>query len=163
MALTDSNNTTPDINNDVVDIQIAGATRSRFRINGDNDSIIELNVSDIGAIFRLEETYPKLHEELKKVADLNPEDEGFNAAMKEADKAMREQIDYIFDYPVSAVCAKHGTMYDPFEGSFRFEHIIDSLSRLYETNLNAEYKKMNARIKKHTSKYTKPTKSSKKK
>lgn len=161
MALTDKK--APEVNNDVVDINLAGVQRTRFRINGDNNAIIELNTSDIGAVFRLEEAYPKLHDQLKKIAELNPDDDGFNAAMKEADKAMRDQIDYIFDYPVSEVCAKNGTMYDPFEGSFRFEHIISTLTKLYETNLNAEYKKMNARIQKHTSKYTKPTKSIKKK
>lgn len=161
MALTDKK--APETNKDIVDINIAGVQRTRFRINGDNNSIIELNTSDIGAVFRLEEAYPKLHEQLKKIAELDSSDEGFNAAMKEADKAMREQIDYIFDYPVSEVCAKYGTMYDPFNGSFRFEHIIDSLTKLYETTLNAEYKKMNARIQKHTDKYTKATKSNRKK
>lgn len=160
MALTDETKT--NAANDVIDIQIAGVQRQRFRINGDNNSIVELNTSDIGAIFRLEETYPKLHEELKRIAELDPESENFSDEMKKADKTMRDYMDYIFDYPVSAVCAKYGTMYDPYEGSFKFEHILDALSKLYENNLNAEYKKMNARIEKHTGKYTKSTKKSRK-
>lgn len=156
MTLTD--NTAPEIKENIIDINLAGVQKTRFRINGDNNAIIELNTSDIGAVFRLEEAYPKLHDQLKNIAELNPEDPGFNEALKEADRAMREQIDYIFDSPVSEVCAKNGTMYDPFEGSFRFEHILNCLTKLYETTLNDEYKKMNARIQKHTSKYTKSRK-----
>ena len=67
---------------------------------------------------------------------------------------MREYVDYIFDYPVSAVCAKYGTMYDPKDGKFRYESIIDGLTKLYADNINAEYNKISQRLAKHTEKYT---------
>ena len=41
------------------------------------------------------------------------------------------------------------------EGMFRFEHIIDAITKLYETNLNSEFSKMRRRISTKTSKYTK--------
>ena len=75
--------------------------------------------------------------------------------IQDIDDKMREEIDFIFDAPVSKVCADGGSMYDPFEGMFRFEHIIDALSKLYETNLNSEFSKMKRRVSAKTSKYTK--------
>ena len=70
------------------------------------------------------------------------------------DAEMRELMDYLFDSPVSAVCAPQGSMYDPFNGKYRFEHIMETLFALYESNIEAEYKKMKANVNKRTAKYT---------
>lgn len=150
MALTDEMNNQA---NDIIDISIDGIKRKRFRINGDNDSIVELNLSDLGIITRLEEGLDKLQSEMSKIANLSDED-NVSEKLKEIDARMREYVDYIFDYPVSAVCAKHGTMYDPSNGQFRYETIIDGLTKLYADNINSEYKKLQNRVKKHTDKYT---------
>jgi hypothetical protein len=71
------------------------------------------------------------------------------------DMEMRKELDYIFDAPVSEVCGYGGSMYDPFDGMFRFEHIMDAITKLYETNLNNEFNSMRRRINAKTSKYTK--------
>ena len=163
MALMDEKqNQTSEENNKVVDLTLDGASRTRIRINGDNDAIIELNLSDLGIADRLEKGMEKLAKEMKALADLSNDDENLSELMKEADARMREYVDYIFDYPVSAVCAKYGTMYDPKDGKFRYETIIDGLTKLYTDNINAEYKKLAARLSKHTEKYTMPTKKKKK-
>jgi hypothetical protein len=156
MALTDNAN-------DIVDINIDGIKRQRFRINGNNDSVIELNLSDLNTIDRMKEGLEKLDAEMTEIANL-PDDDNLKDKLNEADKRMREYVDYIFDYPVSDACIKNGSMYDPKNGMFAYEHIIDALTKLYTNNLNEEYKKMKSRIQKHTDKYTgKPTKSTKKK
>jgi len=144
MALTD---------NEIIDINLEGIKKQRFRINGDPDAIIELNLSDFGIVERLEQGLEKLEDEMTKIADISSDDEDLSAKMKEADTRMREVIDFIFDYPVSAVCAKGGTMYDPKDGKFRYEIIIDGLTKLYQNNINDEFKKFQTRIKKHTDKY----------
>ena len=64
-------------------------------------------------------------------------------------------MDKLFDANVSETCAPSGTMFDPINGKFRFEHIIDVLSGLYESNMQSEIKKTASRIAKHTDKYTK--------
>ena len=46
----------------VVDIELGSLRKQRFRINGDNNRILELNTSDMGIITRLSELYPKLQE-----------------------------------------------------------------------------------------------------
>ena len=107
MSLTDEKNLTED----VVDINIDGIKRTKFRINGDNDAIIELNLSDLGIMQRLEEGMKKLSEEMSAIANISNDDEDLSEKMKQADQKMREYVDYIFDYPVSAACVKYGTMY----------------------------------------------------
>lgn len=142
-------------NNSVVDISLDVTKRTRFRINGDNDSIIELNLSDLGILNRLKEGMYKLQEEMAKLAELPDDLDNLSEAMKKIDEKMREYVDYIFDYPVSDVCAKYGTMYDPKNGKFRYETIIEGLVKLYTDNINDEYHNIEARLKKHTDKYTK--------
>lgn len=151
MALTD------EIKDNIIDVNLEGVKRQRFRINGDPNAIIELNLSDLGIVERLEEGVKQLEEQMTRISELDSDDEELSKKLKQADAAMRECVDYIFDYPVSAVCAKYGTMYDPKDGKFRYEHIIDGLTKLYNENLNEEYKKFQNRIKKHTAKYTVPS------
>ena len=138
----------------VIDLQLDGVERQRFRINGDPNSIIELNLSDLGIIERLEKGIKKLEEQMLVISELSTDDENLSEKLKKADGIMRDAVDYIFDYPVSAVCARGGTMYDPKNGKFRYEIILDGLTKLYNDNLNEEFKKLQSRIKKHTEKYT---------
>ena len=144
--------TTP-ANDGIIDIDLDDAKRTRFRINGDSSAIIELNLSDLGILDRLKEGMKKLQEEMTAIAQLPEDDSGLSEMLKQADARMREYVDYIFDYPVSAVCAKHGTMYDPKNGKFRYEAIIDGLTKLYADNINEEYKRLEKRLSKHTEKY----------
>jgi len=147
MALTDENKVSG-----VIDLNIEGIKKTPFRINGRDDSILELNTSDLGIAERLEKGYENIQKELQRIAALG-EDADLSAELKKADKVMRDELDYIFDSNVSEVCGKGGTMYDPINGSYRFELIINALTNLYSTNLNDQYKKMKARIQKHTEKY----------
>lgn len=147
--------------NDIIDINLDGAERKKFRINGNNDAIIELNISDLGIVERVESSMDELQKYMSEIAALSTEDEGFSSKLKEIDQKMRDTVDAIFQYPVSAVCAKYGTMYDPKDGKFRYETIIEGLMKLYNDNISEEYRKIQERLKKHTDKYTKtaaPTK-----
>ena len=151
MALTDIEKNIP-VDEDIKDINIDAIKKQRFRINGDPKSIIELNLSDLNINDRLEKGVKKLEEEMTKIASL-PEDDDLSSKLSEINKTMCDWVDYIFDSPISKVCCKGGTMYDPYNGMFRWEHILDSLTKLYTDNLNVEYKKLKARVKKHTEKY----------
>lgn len=146
------------------DIDLSVTRKKRFRIDGDNNRYLELNTSDMGIITRLDNLYPKLQKlsqdaavkQLdKEEADNDKTISKISQALTKIDTEMRQIIDEIFDSNVSETCAPSGSMFDPFNGTFRFEHIIDVITKLYENNLNTEYKKMSARMKKRTSKYTK--------
>lgn len=140
-----------------VDLDISAIRKKRVRVNNDNDRIIELNVSDINIMNRLEVAYDKLNKMLEEVYNeaKTPEDPDniseeetaeMQKTLSEIDMRMREQVDYIFDYPVSEACLYGGSMWDPIDGEFRYEHIISALLGLYENNLNAEFNKMKSRV-----------------
>ena len=154
---------------DIVDIDLSAIKKKKFRINGDNTKILELNVSDMSILARLDEAYPKLMDLQDKVANLAEMSDNADAddrdilsttasKLKEIDGSMREILDFIFQSNVSEVCGADGSMYDPIDGTFRYEHIISTLTKLYENNLNAEFDKMKKNISKHTAKYTKSRK-----
>ena len=142
----------------VVNLDLSETARTKIWVNGDNTKILELNLTDMGVMGRLQNSYPKLDElmaEVKYLASADVSDEDIVATFKKIDKQMREIVDNIFDYPVCDVCCDGGSMYDPVGGQLRFEYIIDRISKLYETSLNDEFKKMQAKMKTHTAKYTK--------
>ena len=146
----------------IVDINIESIKRKKFRLNGDPNKVIELNMSDLGLYTRLEKGYAKLQEIATEVSDV--EFDPMNDSIEELDKAMavldtlnvamKEQIDYIFDYPVADKACDGGTMYDPCGGTLRYEHILEVLLGLYENNIIKEFKTMKTNMSKHTAKYT---------
>ena len=159
MALTEEKNIPAE---EPIDIDLSVTRRKVFRINGDNSKLIYLNTSDLGIFSRLNEEYPKLKQlsldaQNILVADEESEEKVIEtlAKLKDIDVELRKGVDYIFDEKVCDVCAPYGTLYDPFNGKFRFEHIIEVLTGLYEGNLTAEFKKMSSRINNRTRKYTK--------
>lgn len=149
----------------VADIDLGAIKKKRFRINGDKDKIIELNTSDMNIVSRLNKIYPKLQELASEAVSLSKEDldddnteEGlkkFAEKLETIDGKMCSLIDELFDSKVSDACKDGGSMYDPFGGVFRFEHVIGALAKLYENNFNTEFGKMKQRMSKHTSKYIK--------
>lgn len=155
MALTDNDK------NQLIDLNIDGIKKTQFRINGRNDLILELNLSDIEIGNRLQEGYERIQESMKELSTL-PEDADMLAELKKIDEQLRKELDYIFDSNVSEICGTGGAMYEVKNGEFRFESILNSLTKLYADNINEEYKKMKKRIQDHTSQYTGNSKKSRK-
>lgn len=151
----------------IIDLDLSSSARTKIRINGDNSKVLELNLSDIGIITRLNDAYPKLNDlqaEVTKVASAEISDDDMEALsiigeqFKVIDQKMRDIVDKIFDFPVCDICCDGGSMYDPVAGQYRFEYIIENLSKLYGDTINAEYKRMKNRMETHTAKYTKKKK-----
>lgn len=151
---------------DIQDIDLSVIRKKRFRINGDKSKILELNTSDLSIATRLDVAYKELNQLMDEVGDVLkdiPDDEeisdekssAISSTLDKLDKEMRAKVDYIFDSNVSEICAPFGSMWDPINGAFRFEHIIDVITKLYETNINAEFGKMRARVNRRVSQYTK--------
>lgn len=147
-----------------IDLDLSPIRKKRIRINGDNDRVLELDTTDMGVISRLNEIYPKLAELEKEYGSLDVTfteegtmtEESFaelGKAVSDIDKKMRDCIDEIFNSNVSDVCAPTGSMFDPINGSFRFEYIIDALSTLYSDEIAKNMQKRKENIGKHTAKY----------
>lgn len=153
---------------DVIDLNLPDLQSKRFRIDGDDNRILVLNTSDLNILSRLKEVYPKLVSLTKDAVDRLPmdaEEEDFTVdgeavatvvdVLTDIDTKMRELIDYLFNSNVSEMCAPNGSMYDPVNGKFRYEHIIDTLSKLYTDDITGGMNKITARVKRHTDKYVK--------
>lgn len=158
-----------DSTSNIVDINLEVSKKKKFRINGDNSKMLELDVTDIGIISRLKDAYPKLKKIEAEVRDILTStdnvdvmgDEGaekalqvYSDALEKCDNKMRSLVDELFGSNVSEVCASDGSMYKLHNGKFRYEHIIETLSNLYENNMNQEFAKLQARVQAKTSKYT---------
>ena len=158
MGLTNPENEVFDGN-----IDLSATRKKRFRINEDNKLVLELNTSDMNTLVRLKEDYPKLMKLVNRIMNIKDKQEDETEeqeltrmadTIKSIDDDMRQLVDHIFDSNVSEVCAKDGSMYDLFNGKFRFEIIIEKLSPLYGSRLKDEFKAVKARVQKHTKKYT---------
>ena len=159
-------NTNPaTVNNEIIDLDLSVTKKKKVRFDHDDTRIVELNTSDMGIIGRVSETIPKLQELRERAANLsvgiaddtdNIEDmKILGDRLKEIDKDMRSYIDYMFDADVSSKAAPSGSMYDPFNGTFRYDYIITALIGQYENNLKEEYKKLQKQVDSHTGKYVK--------
>ena len=154
------------VNNEIIDLDLSVTKKKKFRFDHDDTRIIELNTSDMGIIGRISEAYPKLtalQDKASKMMEGLHEDNAYleddlkliGARLSEVDNEMRQIIGEIFSADVSAKAAPDGSMYDPFDGTYRFEHIITLLMSQYEKNLQDEYAKIERQVKSHTDKYTK--------
>lgn len=145
------------------DINLSAIRKKRFRIDGDNNKWIELNVSDMNILSRLTDSYSKLEKLQEKATGISETvaagEDDFDEVklakdLKSIDNDMRKIIDYIFDSNVSEVCASDGSMFDPFNGVCRYEHIINVLVGLYDDNISNEAETLKKNVGKHTAKYT---------
>lgn len=146
---------------EIQDIDLGFVEKKKFRIGGDFNRMLELNVSDMNIYSRFKVAYPKLQElasdATKKVQEISTDDDEaldkIADVLTEIDNKMRNLIDEIFDTNASEVCAPSGNMFDPVDGQFRFERIIEKLSQLYTTGFEDEIKKFKAKTSKYTKKY----------
>lgn len=154
---------------EIVNIDLSPIRKKKFSIDGDVNRLIELNTTDIGLVTRLNEFYPKLQElenqygtlEVRFDEEGDIENDSFSAiaeAIKDIDTKMRQYLDEIFDADVSEKFAPSGTMFDPINGAYRFEYIIDTLAKLYEKEIAENIQKRKDTIGRHTAKYTKSRK-----
>jgi len=142
-------------------LDLSSTTKRKITVdNGTELQDLYLNLSDMRLPIRFKEKYDELksleQDAFTKLAETTEDDVLTSAdTIKEVDKKMREVIDYIFDANVSEVCAPHGSMFDLVNGNFRYECILNGLSKLYDDNITEETKKFEKRLSKHTDKYIK--------
>ena len=138
-----------------------GIRTKTFTIDGDPNRVIELDPSDMGVIGRLDEAIPQIDEVMKEFVEKGKamaEDGGigFGIALKDLDGRMRTIVNTVFDFDVCSVCVPKGTMFDVVVDSdkFKFEVLIEGLSKVYEDTIMGDLKRVQARMTEHTKKYT---------
>lgn len=138
-----------------------GIRTKTFTIDDDPNRVIELDPSDMGVIGRLDEAIPKIDAVMNEFVEAGKkmsEDggAGFGALLKDFDTRMREIVNTVFDYDVCTVCVPKGTLLDVVSDSdkFKFEVIIESLSKVYEDTIIGDLTRVKNRMNEHTKKYT---------
>lgn len=153
----------------VLNLDLSETARTKIWVNGDCTKVLELNLTDLGIMGRAKDAKPKLDElqaEANKLASaevpdtLETEDDEKKIddaieLFRDIDKKMRALVDGIFDFPVCEICCDGGSMYDPINGQYRYDYIIDRLMALYGQSWEKETKLAKDRMKSHTTKYTK--------
>ena len=145
----------------ITDIQLNISKKEQFRINGDDSKIIELDISDLGVLNRLRESYPRLQDlGMKGFESESDEDSDtktlgeYMDALDNINAEMCDILNYIFDSDIAKTCSFGKPLYNMVAGKFIFEIIMDTLFGLYSDSIKAEFGEMSTRMKSHTSKYT---------
>lgn len=135
-----------------------------FTINEDPNKLIKFNLTDMNIITRFNEAskvISKSLDDLKGDISLNPdgtpedETEEISKIIKKIDKTMREQIDYIFGYPVSDVVFGGTNPLASVGGISYCERFINAALPFIEKEIQKESKASEKRVSKYTAKYHK--------
>ena len=116
------------------------------------DRVIWINLSDINILSRVDDAYKNINKYMKKLEETQIKDTDQTIkALKNADKYIRDQVNYIFDYDVSdAVFGKTFATAD-VGGRPYIQAFLDAIAPIIENKL----KKYASNISKYTDKYTK--------
>lgn len=156
----------------VINLDLSETARTKIWVNGDNTRILELNLTDMGIVARAKDAKDKLDELQEEANSLASSDVPDSIETEEDEKKvdeaiekfrainqkMKDLVDGIFDYPVCDVCCDGGSMYDPINGQYRYDYIIDKLMKLYGDQWEKEKKLRKQQMVHHTAKYTKSRK-----
>ena len=141
-------------NTNITNISL-GLNKKRFTIDSDENKVIYLDPSDMGILMRIKQFGTDASEVLGTLKDIK-EDEVIDK-MNEVDGKLRTILNTLFDYDVCSVCVPTGTLLDAVNGQFKFEIIVDGLSKVYAENITKEMQAVTKKMSEHTKKYTKPT------
>lgn len=142
-------------------LDLSATRKKRICIDGDVNRVIEVNTGDLGIIQRLNNLASRIEALSSKYIDIKFDDSleekestaEFEKAINSMDAEMRDMVDELFQTNVCDVCVPDGTMWDMFNGHFRYEIIVEQLINLCADTIQAETKKTMDRLHKYTNKY----------
>lgn len=129
-----------------------------FSINNDPGRVIRFNPADFGIIERIKTAYDEINKaaDLDKNIELKPDgtalDEFSKAAdvVRDVDNTIREQIDYIFNSPVSdAVFGRQSTL-GMVKGMPLYERFLNAVIPVIEKEVGIQQEASQKRIQKYT-------------
>lgn len=122
-------------------------------MNNDENNVIRINTADLGILDRAEqseEKLKKLQQEAEKAQKIEDTDGRKYAIWGELDRAIREQINYVFGADVSTPAFGTTYCFSFCDGVPMFENFINALLPEIEKDCMAESEKMKANISKYT-------------
>lgn len=130
-----------------------------FMLNDDPDKVIRFDPADFAIINRFNEARKTIEKEIDVLGDDagisstgEPTDELEEAAeaINRVNKLIREQVDYIFDSPVSEMVFGNKSPLAMVKGVPLFERFIAAAQSVIEREVKAEMKASEKRVSKYT-------------
>lgn len=147
-------------NTNITNISL-GLSKRSYTIDGDETKVIYLDPSDMGILPRIKQYSTDAEAILGKLKDITEAE--LLDKMNEVDKELRGAVNALFDYDVCSVCVPTGTLLDAVNGQFKFEIIVDGISKVYADNITKEMQAVTKKMSEHTKKYTSKPRAVKKK
>jgi len=129
-----------------------------FSINGDKERVIRFNPSDFGILERIEKANKAINEATKGNEDLDLKADGTAAEelsrsvniVKGISDTIKNQIDYIFDSPVSSIVFGNQSPLSMVKGVPFFERFLDAVTPVIKKEITAEQGASQKRMQKYT-------------
>ena len=118
--------------------------------------IMRIDPNDLNIFARLEESEGVINHATKRVDDLikqNAKDRVIAAAIKQADKEIKHELDVIFDYNVSETVFRNTNCLSTHKGVIMIEAFMDRIIPIISEITGTEQKIRKSNIDKHTAKY----------
>ena len=123
-----------------------------FSINNDPERTIRFNPSDVAIVERLHKASEALEKLVTENAELSAEtSEDAAKAIERLDTAIKEQVDYIFNQPVSNKVFGNQSPMAPVGGKMLFERFLEAATPVIMSYVKAERKASEKRIGKYVS------------
>ncbi|MGN0506635.1 MAG: hypothetical protein ACI4FZ_08745 [Lachnospiraceae bacterium] len=119
-----------------------------FAINDDPNRVIRFNPSDVAIVERIKNASAALE---KLVEEYGTEEETKEEAFARLDKAIKEQIDYMFNQPVAEIVFGGQSPMSPVGGKMLFERFLESVTPVIEESVRNEQKASAERVGKYVS------------
>lgn len=125
-----------------------------YCINDDENAVIRINTTDIHIIDRITQAKKKLNEIMSEYSAINENDVTSDEAVKlmsEAEKKIREQINYVFGSDVCSAAFGITSCLSPVGGQPLFMNFLDAVLPIIEKDVLAERNATSKNIQKYTS------------
>lgn len=146
----------------MIDISIRPNARTEIRIDNDDSRVIALDLQDYNIVNRFVDLLPELNAidaEYAAAVQAKGEDpeslQAVIAATRDLEARICAAVDTLFDADVCAACAGGASLFTTVGDMLLYEVIISKLADLYDDAFSEAVKRRQARVSKHTAKYTK--------
>ena len=123
-----------------------------YAINGDENNVIKVNISDLNIVNRYQEASKKIEALAEKYKNVS---KPTSEQLTEADAEVRAQLNYVFDSDVCTPAFGNTNCFSPVSnGMFLFEAFMEAFMPLVQQDMKATANASKIHIEDKTAKYT---------
>ena len=134
-----------------------------YMINDDPNRVIRVNLTDFAILERIDSANKAINAAMTKYKDITVNPDGSTTEqiestvqiVKHIGDLIRQQIDYIFDAPISDVVFGNQSPISSIKGQLYFVRFLDAILPEIEKEIKAEQKASEQRVNKYINEYKK--------